>query len=415
MNFEYFIASRIIKSQRQAQGPKDNSNQKGTRPIIKIAILSIALGLAIMILAVAIVTGFQQEIRSKVIGFGSHITIQNLGNNAGFETSPVNTNQPFYPFLDTVEGVRHIQKFGLKAGIIKTGEEVYGVMLKGIGSDYDWSFFEKNIIEGKPITISDTLRSDQVVISKAISDKLKLKTGDSFRMFFIQQPVRQRKFEVAGIYSTGLEQLDKLYILADIKHIQSLNNWNDTLVSGFEVLLSSYKSLEKMDEFIYSYIGFELNSVKITEQFKEIFGWLELLDMNVWVILIFSTLVAGINVITALLILILERTQMIGLLKALGAYNTSIRKIFLFNAAFLVGRGLLWGNIIGISLGIIQKYSGFITLPQETYYIHIVPINLDPVHLLLLNAGTFILCMIMLILPSYVIAGISPIKAIRFN
>lgn len=368
-----------------------------------------------MILAVAIVTGFQQEIQSKVIGFGSHITIQNLGNSPGFETSPVSTNQPFYPFLDTVDGIRHIQKFGLKAGIIKTGDEVYGVMLKGIGSDYDWSFFQKNIVEGTSIAVNDTIRNDQVVISQTISKKLKLKTGDSFRMFFIQEPVRQRKFEVAGIYNTGMEQLDKLYILADIKHVQSLNDWNDTLVSGFEVLLDNYKVLEKMDEFIYSYIGMELNSVKITDQFKEIFGWLELLDMNVWVILIFSTLVAGINMVTALLILILERTQMIGLLKALGAYNTSIRKIFLYNAAFLIGKGLFWGNIIGISLGLIQKYFGVITLPQETYYIHIVPINLNLTHLLFLNGGAFILCMTMLILPSYVITGISPVKAIRFN
>ncbi len=400
---------------RKTERLKDNVNQKGKRPIIKIATLSIALGLAIMILAVAIVTGFQNEIRSKVIGFGSHITIQNIGNSTSFETNPISTNQPFYPSLDTVNGVRHIQKFGLKAGIIKTGDEVYGVMLKGIGSDYDWSFFQKNILEGNPIKISDSLRNDQVIISKIISNKLKLKTGDSFRMFFIQEPVRQRKFEVAGIYNSGMEQLDKLYILADIKHVQSLNDWNDTLVSGFEVLLENYAVLEKMDEFIYSYIGLELNSIKITDQFKEIFGWLELLDMNVWVILIFSILVAGINMITALLILILERTQMIGLLKALGADNSGIRKIFLYHAAFLIGKGLLWGNIIGVSLGIIQKYFGVLTLPQETYYIHIVPINLDFIHLLFLNAGTFILCMMMLILPSYVVTKISPVKAIRFN
>lgn len=411
MNFEYFIASRIIKSQRL----KDNVNQKGTRPIIKIATLSIALGLAIMILAVAIVTGFQNEIRSKVIGFGAHITIQKIGNPTAFETNPISTKQPFYPSLDTVNGVRHIQKFGLKAGIIKTGNDVYGVILKGIGGDYDWSFFQKNIVEGNPIQINDTLRNDKVVISKIISDKLKLKIGDSFRMFFIQEPVRQRKFEVAGIYNSGMEQLDKLYILADIKHVQSLNGWNDSLVSGFEVLLDNYSVLEKMDEFIYSYIGMELNSIKITDQFKEIFGWLELLDMNVWVILIFSILVAGINMVTALLILILERTQMIGLLKAVGANNSSIRKIFLYNAAFLIGKGLLWGNCIGISLGIIQKYFGVITLPQETYYIHIVPINLDFFHLIFLNTGTFILCMVMLVLPSYVVTKISPVKAIRFN
>ena len=351
-----------------------------------------------MILAVAIVTGFQNEIRAKVIGFGAHITVQNIGNATAFESKPISAKQPFYPSLDTVDGVRHIQKFGLKTGIIKTGEDVYGVILKGVGSDYDWNFFEKNIIEGNRININDTLRSNQVLISKTISNKLKLKTGDSFRIFFLQEPVRQRKLEVAGIYNTDMEQLDKLYIIADIKHIQSINDWNDTLISGFEVLLDNYSALEKMDKLIYSYIGMDLHSIKITEQFKEIFGWLELLDMNVWVVLIFSVLVAGINMITALVILILDRTQMIGLLKALGVNNTGIRKIFLYNAAFLIGKGMFWGNIIGISLGIIQKQFSIITLPQVTYYIHIVPVNLNVLHLFLLNTVTFILCLSMLIL-----------------
>lgn len=410
MNFEFFIARRITRS----QDVKDTI-QKGTRPIIKIAILSIALGLAIMILAVAIVTGFQHEIRSKVIGFGSHIIIQNMGTTTAMESTPVSIHQPFYPSLDSVEGIRHIQQFAIKPGIIKTDAEVYGVILKGIGSDYDWSFFKKNLIKGTPLDIVDSLRTDKVIISRAIGDKLRLRTGDRFRMFFIQEPVRQRKFEVAGIYVTGMEQLDKQFILADIKHVQSLNNWDDTLVSGFEVLLDDFKSLEKMDEFIYSYIGMELNSVKITDQFKEIFGWLELLDMNVWVILLFAVLVAGINMITALLILILERTQMIGLLKALGAQNNSIRKIFLINAAYLIGKGLFWGNVIGIALGVIQQQFQLITLPQETYYIHVVPVNLNVLNIALLNAGTFLLCLTMLILPSYVITKITPVKALRFN
>lgn len=411
MSYEYFIASRIVKSQRV----KDNANQKGTRPIIKIAVLSIALGLAIMILAVAIVTGFQNEIRNKVIGFGSHIVIQNFDVNPSFESNPISINQPFYPMLDTVQGVRHIQKFGMKGGIIKTADEVYGVMLKGVGSDFDWSFFQKNMIEGTPLQISDSARTDQVIISKTISQTLKLKVGDSFRMYFIQEPVRQRKFQIAGIYNTGMEQLDKLYILADIKHIQSLNNWNDTLVSGFEVILNDYSFLANMDNFIYDFIPMNLSSSKITDRYKEIFGWLELLDMNVWVILIFAVLVAGINMISALLILILERTQMIGLLKALGSTNSSIRKIFLFNAAFLIGKGLLFGNIIGIAFCLLQKYFGIVTLPQETYYIHIVPVNLNFWHIFLLNFGTFFLCLSMLILPSYVITKISPVKAIRFN
>jgi lipoprotein-releasing system permease protein len=209
--------------------------------------------------------------------------------------------------------------------------------------------------------------------------------------------------------------LDKLYVLADIRHIQSLNNWPDTLISGFEVLLENYEALDQMDNFIYDYIGVDLNSLKITDRFKEIFGWLELLDMNVWVILIFSILVAGINMISAMLILILERTQMIGLLKALGANNWSVRKIFLINAAYLIGVGLFWGNVIGVTVCLLQKTFGIVTLPQETYYITMVPVNLNAGHLIFLNAGTFILCLCMLVLPSYVITKITPVRAIRFN
>jgi lipoprotein-releasing system permease protein len=409
MNFEYFIAKRLIKP----SGEKKSG--KGSSAVINIAVLSIALGLAVMILAVSIVTGFQNEIRSKVIGFGSHIQITNFDLNNSFETKPVSVNQPFYPHIDTVNGIKHIQVFATKGGIIKTEEEVHGVVLKGISDDFDWEFFEKNMVEGEILKLSDSTKNNSVIISKFIADKMKLSIGDKFRMYFIQEPIRVRMFEVAGIYKSGLDQLDQSLVLADIKHIQKLNNWADDQVSGFDITLNNYHELEKMDDYIYRYIGYDLSSTKITDRFKEIFGWLELLDMNVVIIIIFSVLVAAINMISALLILILEKTNMIGILKALGTTNRGVRRIFLYKAAYLIGKGIILGNIVALAIALIQLKTGFITLPQESYYVSEVPVNINLMQIFVLNAGTFVLCVSMLILPSFLITKISPVKAIRFN
>lgn len=368
-----------------------------------------------MLISVAIVTGFQSEIRAKVIGFGSHIQITSYDSDNTVETSPVSRMQPFYPYLDTVPGIRHIQVYATKSGIIKTDEEIQGVIIKGIGTDFDWSFFEQNFVSGSRIHFPDSGKSNGMVISNHISKKLKLEVGDKLLMYFIQQPPRLRKFEIAGIYETGLEKFDQAYVLADIRHIQKLNDWNENQVSGFEVLLENFSDLDKMDEFIYKYIGMELYSTKITDRHRDIFGWLELQDWNVVIIITLMVLVAGINMISALLILILERTNMIGILKAMGANNWSIRKVFLYNATYLIGTGLIWGNIIGVSLCLLQKQFGIITLPQESYYVSVVPINFDLLTLVVLNVGTLLLCMLMLIIPSYVVTKITPVKAIRFN
>lgn len=392
----------------------DDVKKGGTRPIIRIAILGIALGLAVMLIAVAIVTGFQREIRAKVIGFGSHIQISSYDSESAIEASPVSKKQSFYPHMDTVTGVRHIQAYATKAAIIKTEDQIQGVILKGIGSDFDWSFFKQNIIKGNAFDIPDTT-SENIVISNYIAKKLKLATGDKLFTYFIQQPPRVRKFIVSGIYETGLEKFDQSMVLCDMRHIQKLNGWEDDQVSGFEVILDKYNDLHLMDEFIYKYIGMELNSTKITDIHEDIFGWLELQDVNVIVIIALMILVAGINMISALLVLILERTNMIGILKAMGANNWSIRKIFLYNATYLIGIGLIWGNIAGLTLCFIQKQFGLVTLPQETYYVPVVPIQLELWHILALNGGTLGLCVLMLLLPSYVVTRISPVKAIRFN
>ncbi|MBL4653560.1 MAG: ABC transporter permease [Flavobacteriales bacterium] len=407
MNFELFIAKKIIRS--------NTPNSKGTRPIINIATASISLGIAVMILSLAIVTGFQNQIRNKVIGFGSHIQITSYGINNSVESSPISKKQQFYPHLDTVQGVKHIQYYATKAGILRTENDIHGVVLKGVGIDFDWSFFNQKMIAGKTIQLSDSAKSNGIIISKTIAKQLKLNVGDKATAHFVQDPPRARRFTVNGIYESGMEKFDNSIILVDIQHIQKLNNWTKDQVSGFEVILDNYSQLENMDEIIYNHIGYELRTSKITERNQEIFNWLKLLDKNVYIILILMVLVAGINMISALLILILERTNMVGMLKALGAEDWSIQKIFLYNAAYLVGKGLLFGNILGLGLCFLQQQFNLIKLPRESYYIDAVPIKLEIFNTLLINFSTFGLCLIMLLIPSYIVTKISPVKSIKFN
>ena len=409
MNTELFIAKRIFSVKELGSL---------SRPAVRVAVVSIVLSIAVMIVSVAIVTGFQNEIRDKVIGFGAHIQISKFDSNQSLEAQPVEKNQTFYPSFDTVPGIRHIQVYATKAGIIKTDDQMEGVVLKGIGSDFDWSFFKNRIIEGKTFEIKDSVKSKDIIISKLLAGRLKLKTGDSIRMYFIMKDQTQpkgRKFHISGIYETGLEEFDKIYVIGDIAQIQSLNKWTKDQVAGFEVILNDYNDLNKMSEYVYENIGYELDSKNIEQLNPQIFDWLGLQDMNVIIILTLMIIVAAINMISCLLILILERTTMIGTLKALGAKNASIRKIFLYTAANLIGKGLIWGNVIAIVLCLIQQKFGIITLPQESYYVSTVPINLNIFHLLLLNAGTLLVCMVILIIPSFIISKISPVKAIRFS
>lgn len=407
MNLELFISKRIIKGGR--------GTGRFSKPVIRISVLAIALGIMVMIMALSIVSGFQKEIRDKVIGFGSHIQITSHDSRNAYETSPISKNQDFYPHLDTAEGIRHIQIYATKAGIIKTKEEIHGVLLKGVGSDFDWSFFKDKIVEGEAFKVADTAKSNKVLISRKIANKLKFAVGDHLIMYFIQRPPRMRKFEISGIYETGLAQSDDLFVFGDIQHIQKLNDWNEDQISGFEVLIDSYKDLFTMDEFVYNNIGPELNSSNIIDKNSDIFNWLELQDLNVIVIIVLMVIVAGINIISALLILILERTNMIGIMKALGAADWDIQKIFLYNAAYLIGVGLFWGNITGIGLCLLQYHFEFLTLPQESYYVSVVPVQLNYLHIAALNAGTLLICLLMLLLPSLVITKISPVKAIRFD
>ena len=415
MNLPYFIAQRLIKGRRE--------ETSFSRPINVIAIIGIATGLAVMILAVAILTGFKQQIREKVVGFGSHIQILNFDSNISFETTPISDTQKFIPDIKKIPGIKHIQVFATKAGIIRTDEDIQGVVLKGIGSDFDWSYFKSNMVEGSAFPVSDTgLPNNNVIISKKIASMLRLKMGDSFTMLFIQDPPRMRKFTISGIYETSLEEFDKMYVFCDIGHIKRLNGWKDDQVSGFEIYITDFDNLDEMTSEVRDAIGYKIteddSKFKVTNiriRYPQIFDWLNFQDVNVVVIIILMLIVAGFNMISSLLILILEKTNMIGVLKSLGAEDKTIRRMFLYQAAYLIGKGLFWGNFIGIGIAFLQLKTGVIALDASSYYLKTVPVNLELIHILILNAGTMAVIISMLIVPSQLITRISPVKAIRYD
>jgi lipoprotein-releasing system permease protein len=416
MNLPYFIAERLIKG--RAEG------NSFSRPINVIAVIGIAMGLAVMILAVAILTGFKQQIREKVVGFGSNIQIVNFDSNLSFETAPISEGQAFIPKIRMIPGISHVQVFATKAGIIKTNDEIQGVVLKGIGSDFDWSYFGSNMVDGTVFTVNDTSRAltDKVIISKKIADMLKLKTGDSFIMHFVQDPPRFRKFTISGIYETSLEEFDKMYVFCDIGHIKRLNSWKNDQVSGFEIFIKDFDKLNEMTQEVRDAVGYKIvedeEKFKVTSirsKYPQIFDWLNFQDVNVIIIIFLMLVVAGFNMISGLLILILEKTNMIGVLKSLGSDDITIRRVFLYQAAWLIGKGLFWGNLIGIGLAFLQLKTGLVTLDPSSYYIKTVPVNLQLSHILLLNAGTMAAILIMLLVPSKLISRITPVKAIRYD
>ena len=417
MNTNLYIARRIFSS-------KENKNQLSAR-IVNIALLGIVLGLVVLILSVAIVSGYKSEVGRKVIGFGSHLQIVNLDSNQSFETSPISQNQPFLNELKNIKGIRHVQIFGTKPGFIRSDDEIQGVVLKGIGPDFDWSFFQENKVAGEPFQVQDTVRSNRVWLSKYMADLMKLKLGDDITMFFIngsEAVPRQRKFELAGIYKTSLEEFDRMFVLVDINHIRKLNNWKSDEISGFEVLVDDFRDIDIQEKEVSHLLlrnatpdGPVLQVVSIKEKYRSIFDWLNLIDMNVLIILVLMILVAGFNMVSSLLVIILERTQMIGILKAMGARNWSIRKVFLYFSVLLVTMALLWGNLLGIGICLLQKYTHIFKLDPASYYMEYVPINLTIMQIVLLNAGTILVTVLMLILPSYFITRISPEKTIRFE
>lgn len=414
MNLELFLAKKIHFGKE--------GDKQVTPPAVRIAIAGIALGLAVMILSVAIIIGFKKEVRNKVIGFGSHIQITNFDNNSSYETHPIAVSDSLYEALKELPGIVHVERFATKPGILKTKEDSQGIILKGVDQDFDWTFFKENLKEGEVFTVTADKSTTDVIISQYLADLLRLKLGDSFLTYFVQDEVRGRKFRITGIYETGFEDYDKLFVVADIKHIQKLNGWEKDQVSGLGLMVDDYGNLDEIAENVFfslgettDRLGNTLYSRSIKELNPMIFNWLEVLDMNVVVILVLMSVVAGFTMISGLLIIILERTNMIGILKSLGEDNDSIRKIFLYISFFLISKGMFWGNILGILLCVIQSFFKVIKLNPSVYYLDAVPVDLSIWSLVLLNIGTLVISMLMMLGSSFLITKISPAKTIRFE
>ena len=414
MNLELFIARKVYFG--------ESTKQKVSSPAIKIAVAGIAIGLAAMVLSVCIVVGFKKEIRDKVIGFGSHIQITSFANTASYDTKPVRLSDSLLSVLQSNPNIEHIESYATKPGIIKTDTDFQGVVLKGVGENYDWSFFKDNMIEGDVFQPSDSTVANQTIISKYIADRLHLKLGDSFFSYFIQDPPKVRKFTITGIYSTNFEDYDKLFMIVGLNTVQRLNSWDANQVSGLELRVKDYSRLQEVKDDLFFQMagshdgdGNALFTRSIEDINPMIFSWLSLLDMNVWVIIILMLAVSGFTMISGLLIIILERANMIGILKALGCRNTDIRKIFLYISSFLIIKGMIWGNVIALVICILQKMFGIIKLDPATYYVTEMPVYLNPLYIILINIGALLISLAMMIGPSYLIARISPAKSIKFE
>ena len=411
MNLEYFIAKRLITA-------KDNKSSISA-PIIKIAISAIAIGMIMMIVSVATGIGLQQKIREKISAFNGHIVISNYDNNQSEVTLvPISKKQDFYPKFTSIPGVDHIQAIVSKAGIIRTETAFEGIIFKGVGKDYKWDNIKEYLVSGKLPDYSKNV-NQEVLISQFLANRLNLKLGDMFNTFFIKENQNQlpniRRFKIVGIFNSGFQEFDATYIIGDIRHMQRINKWAPDQIGAFEVFIDDFNTIESAGEQVYAKTASTLDSKTIIEKYSDLFEWLQLFDFNIIVILVVMILVATINMVVALLVLILERTQMIGILKALGANNWLVRKIFLYNAFYLIVRGLFWGNLIGISLLLIQQQFGVIQLPPENYYVNEAPVYLNLGYVLLLNLLTVTVCFLVLLIPSYIITKISPVKAIRFD
>lgn len=412
MNYEFFIAKRIIGSK--------SYKSSVSAPIIKIGIAAITIGMIVMLIAIATGLGLQKKVREKVVAFNGHITISNYDSNVSNESIvPIDRDQEFYPDFKTVDGIEHIQGVATKFGVIRTESDFEGLAFKGVGSDYNWSYVEEFLIDGALPSYDGKLSND-VVISKYLANRLQFQIGDSFEMLFgketIEQLPFQRRFKVVGIFNSGFNDIDKNFLIGDLSHIIRMNKWEKNQIGNFEVFLTDFTQLLEKEQEIRQHTPSLLNTQNIEEKYRTTFEWIKIFDNNTYGIIAIMIIVAGINMITALLVLILERTHMIGVLKALGSSNWSIRKVFLYNASYLVGLGLFWGNLLGISLLLIQQQFEILKFPDpEQYYVSVIPVHIGLDYIILLNIGTFIACLLMLMIPSIIITKISPVKAIRFE
>jgi lipoprotein-releasing system permease protein len=371
-----------------------------------------------MIVSIAIVVGFKNSIKNKVTGFASHLQIMTFGTNNSMEEEPLNVNREFVYELDSFPNVKHVQFTAQKAGVLKTNDQIQGVVLKGVDENYDWSFLKSNLKDGRLPKIKNGIKNYEVLISRMLADKLKLKTGDEIRVWFVnnnEKQARGRKFTITGIYDSGMEDFDAAYVIGDLDVIRKLNNWNENETGTIEIILNDPSKMFETENNIYHNIPFDLNIISAAELYPQIYNWLSLLDMNVIVILVLLILVAGINMISTLLILIIERTSMVGLLKALGATNKSIGKIFLIRSSFIVLKGMFWGNVFGLFFYFIQKHFRIFHLDPKSYYVDYVPVEINFIQLIALNTGVILISLLIMYIPTWYINRVSPAKSLRYE
>ncbi len=415
MNVPYFLARRIYA---------DNDNQKKvSRPAVRIAVIGVAVGLAVMIVSVCVVLGFKHAIRDKVVGFGSHIQVAEFSMLQQGTDSPIEVDDSVMNVLQHIEGVKHVQRFAMKQGILKTDSDFLGVAFKGVGPEFDSTFIHQHLLEGVVPKFSDKSSGNKILVSKVMADKLKLTCGSRIFAYFIDDSgVRTRRFTIAGIYQTNLTQYDNVMCYVDLYTAVKLNGWQEDMASGAELQVDNFDKLDEVENRVVKLVnrttdkyGNTYSSKTIKELSPQIFSWLDLLDLNVWIILIIMMAVAAVTMISGLLIIILERTQMIGLMKALGARNPMVRHTFMWFAAFIIGRGLLWGNMIALALVALQYFTGIVKLDPATYYVSSVPVEVNVLFVVLLNIGTLLISLLVLIGPSFLISHIHPAKTMTYE
>lgn len=415
MNFPLFIAKKIYNS--------SDKTRRVSKPAIRIATIGVAIGLAVMIVSVSVVLGFKHTIRNKVIGFGSHITVADFMSLQNSELYPITINDSLLKALYKIQGVKHVQRFAYTQGILKTDDDFLGVTLKGVGPEFDSTFIHNNMVAGSFPKFSDNSNQQKIILSKTIADKLKMKVGQKIFAYFVnEQGVRTRKFTVCGIYETNLKQFDSQICMTDLYTVNKLNGWEPDQYSGAELEVKDFNLLDNTAFIVLGHVknkvdkyGSTYSSATVIEQNPQIFSWLDLMDLNVWIILALMISVAGITMISGLLIIILERTQMIGLMKAIGARNRQIRHVFLWFATFIIGKGLIIGNVVGIGLILLQQYTGLFKLDPQTYYVSTVPVEINIPLIIALNLSTLLICVFVLIAPSYFISHINPAKSMHYE
>lgn len=391
-------------------------NSGFSRPIVRLSVAGVALGVVVMLMAIAVTTGYKQVIRDKVVALGSHIRISNYDMNYSFEPVPFDKNRPFVEEVKALPEVKSVQCYSTKSGVIKTTDQVEGVVLKGIDQSFDKAHFQKNLIQGELLSLEDTVPSKEIVISSSLSKRLKLNVGDKVRTYFVQDPPMQRSFAVSGIYETGLPEYDNQIALVDLRQIQKLNQWDSSLVGGIEVLLTDFDQVDEISETINKKVGYDLKAESIKEVFPQIFQWIALFDTNVIVLLIITFCVCMITMMSAFFIIVIEQTPTIGLLKTMGMKTQSVVALFLMIASDILLRGLLWGNVVAVAVCLLQRQFHWVSLDAATYYVSYVPVEFNIPLILTVNAAVFVLCMTVLVFPAYLVARkSSPLAAIKFD